>query len=101
MKDQLEVYLGGLEINKDGDKVSSDPLGTWRKATMELMQEIMDKVSPYMRTVTEEKDDPLAPLRRAVEEVAYLSEAVAKAEDKPDEERLWSLGRGRVEQRAT
>jgi hypothetical protein len=54
-----------------------------------------------MRTVTEEKDDPLAPLRRSVEEVANLSEAVAEAEEKPDEERLWSLGRGRVEQRAT
>jgi hypothetical protein len=55
---------------------------------MELTKEIMNKVSPYMRTVTEEKDDPLAPLRRAMEEVANLDETVAKTEDKLDEERL-------------
>ncbi len=94
LKDQLEVYLGGLEINKDGEKVSSDPLGAWRKAAVELTQEIMDKVSPYMRTVAEKKDDPLAPQRWAMEEVANLSEAVVEAEDMPDDERLRFLGRG-------
>jgi hypothetical protein len=94
LKDQLYMYLVGLETNKDGEKVSSDPLRTWHKAAVELTKKIMDKVSPNMRTVTEEKDDPLAPPKRAMEEVANLSEAVAKLEDKPDEERLRFLGRG-------
>ncbi len=44
-----------------------------------------------MRTVADEKDDALAPLRRAIEEVANLNEAIAKAEDRPEEERLRSL----------
>jgi hypothetical protein len=96
LKDQLGMYLTGLEANKDGEKVSSDsdPMGTWHKAAVELTKEIMDKVSPYMRTVANEKDDLLAPLRRAMEEVANLNGAIAKLEDKPDEERLRSLGHG-------
>jgi hypothetical protein len=94
LKDQLDVYLAGLESNKDEEKVSSDPMGTWHKAAVELTKEIMDKVSPYMKTVIDEKDDPLAPLRRVMEEVVNLSEAVAKSEDKLDEERLRFLGRG-------
>jgi hypothetical protein len=88
LKDQLDTYLEGLEANKVGKKLSLDLLGAWYRAAMELTKEIMDKVSPYMRTVTEEKDDHLAPLRRAMEEVANLNEAVAKTEDKLDEERL-------------
>ncbi len=88
----MEVYLGELETSKDGEKVSLDNLGAWCKAAMEQMQEIMDKVSPCMRSESEEEDNPLAPLRRAMGEVASLSEAVTKAEDKPDEERLRFLG---------
>jgi hypothetical protein len=47
-----------------------------------------------MRTVAKEKDGPFAPLRKAMEEIADLCEAVVKSEDKPDEDRLRFLGRG-------
>jgi hypothetical protein len=55
LKGQLGAYFS--EPEADGEKVSLDPLGTWRMAAMELTQEIMVKVSPYMRTVDEEKED--------------------------------------------
>jgi hypothetical protein len=57
-----------------------------------LTQEIMDKVSHYMRTVDDQQEDSLAPLRKAMGEVADLNEAVTRAEGRPKEERL-SLGR--------
>jgi hypothetical protein len=46
----------------------------------------------YVRTAADQKNDALAPLRRAMEEVDNLNEAVAKAEYRPKEERLRSLG---------
>jgi hypothetical protein len=94
LKDQLGMYLTGLEVDRDGEKVSSDRVGTWHMAAVELSKEIMNKASPYMRTVADEQDDPLAPLRRVMEEVANLNEAISNSEDKPDKERLRSLGCG-------
>jgi hypothetical protein len=61
LKDQLGMYLTGLEVNRDREKVSSDRLGTWHMAAVELTKELMDKASSYMRMVANEKDDLLAP----------------------------------------
>jgi hypothetical protein len=94
LKDQLEKYFGELEAAKDGEKVSSDPIGAWYRAAMELTGEIMDKVGTYMKKETEEKDNPLVPLRRAMEGIADLGEAIAKLEKEPSKDRLRLLGRG-------
>jgi methionine aminopeptidase len=93
LKDQLDVYFKGLEADKDGDVVSSDPTGAWHKAATALTKEIMDKVSPYMRTAPIEKEGGLGPLRRIMGKVADLNEAAVRAEDAPEEERLSALGR--------
>jgi hypothetical protein len=54
-----------------------DPTGAWHKAATALTKEIMDKVSPYMRTAADEKEGALRPLRRVMGKVADLNEAVA------------------------
>jgi hypothetical protein len=36
LKGQLEAYLSELVVDMDGEKVSLDPLGTWRRAAMGL-----------------------------------------------------------------
>ncbi len=46
-----------------------------------------------MRMVDDQKEDSLAPLRKAIGEVANLNEAVTRAEVRPEEERLRSPGR--------
>jgi hypothetical protein len=53
----------------------------------------MDKVGPYVRTVADEKEGGLGPLRRIMEKVADLNEAAPRAEDKPEEAGLRALGR--------
>jgi hypothetical protein len=93
LKSQLDAYLKGLEANKDGEVVTSDPMGAWHEAATNLTKEIMDKVSPYMRTAANEKEGALVPLRRAMGKVVDLNEAITRAEDAPEEERLRALGR--------
>jgi hypothetical protein len=73
--------------------VTSDLSGTWREAATNLTKEILDKVSPYMRTMASEKEDALGPLRRVMGKVADLNEAIAWVKDVPVEERLRALGR--------
>jgi hypothetical protein len=84
LKNQLGTYLKDLEADKDGEMVSSDPTGAWYRAAMALMKEIMDKVGPYVKMVSDEKEGALGPLRRIMEKVADLNEAVTKAEDEPE-----------------
>jgi hypothetical protein len=86
LRDQLDEYLKGLEAGKEGDLVTWGPSGTWRKAATNLTKEIMDNVSPYMRTVADKKEGAHGPLRRAVGKVADLNEAIARAEDAPEED---------------
>jgi hypothetical protein len=93
LKDQLDEYLKDLEADKDGDLVTSDPLGTWRKAATNLTKDILEKVSLCMRTRASTKEDALSPLRRAVGKVVGLNEAIARMEDAPEEEGLRALGR--------
>jgi hypothetical protein len=61
LRDQLITYLKGLEADKDGERVSSDPIGKWYKAALELTRGMMEKVGPYMRTAADEKEEALAP----------------------------------------
>jgi hypothetical protein len=93
LRDQLDEYLEGLEADKEGDLVTSDPSGTWHEAATNLTKEILVKVSPYMRTMASEKEDALGPLRRVMGKVADLNEAIGRVEDAPVEERLMALGR--------
>jgi hypothetical protein len=92
LKEQLDKYVEELEANKEGERVSLDPMGAWYKAAMELTGETMDKVSTYMGRETEEKDEPLNPLRKALEEIANLREAIVKLENEPGEDRPRFLG---------
>jgi hypothetical protein len=93
LKDQLDEYIKGLKADKEGDLLISDLSGTWREAAMNLTKDILEKVSPYMRTVASEKEDALGPLRRAMGKVAGLNEAITRVEDAPEEEGLRALGR--------
>ncbi len=92
LRDQLNAYLKGLEADKDGERVSSDPTGTWYRAAMALTKEMMDKIGPYLRTEANEKEGALGLLRRIIEKVSDLSKAAARAKDKPVEARLRALG---------
>jgi hypothetical protein len=92
LKDQLDAYLKGLEADKDGEVVTSDPTEAWHEAATNLMKEIMDKVSPYMRTAANKKEGALVQLRRAMGKVVDLNEAITRAEDAPEEKRLRALG---------
>jgi hypothetical protein len=85
LRDQLSAYLKALEAVKDGEMVSSDPTGTWYRAAIALTKEMMDKVGPYIRSVADEKEGALGPLRRIMEKVADLNEDAARAEDEPEE----------------
>ncbi len=72
--------------------MTSDPTGAWHEAATNLTKEIRDKVSPYMRTVADEKEGALGLQRRAMGKVADLSEAITRAAGAPEEERLRALG---------
>jgi hypothetical protein len=56
VKGQLNAYLKALKSDEDREMVSSDPMGTWYRATMALTNEIMDKLGPYARKVADEKE---------------------------------------------
>ncbi len=92
LRNQLNAYLKALEADKDGEMVSSDPTGTWYRAAMALTKEIMDKVGPYVRTVADQKEGSLGPLRRIVEKVVDMNEAATRAVDEPEEAGLRALG---------
>ncbi len=72
--------------------MASDPSDNWREAAMNLTKDILEKVSPYMKTVASEKEDPLSPLRRPMRKVEGLNKAIARMEDAPKEEGLRALG---------
>ncbi len=72
--------------------MTSDPSGKWCEAATNLTKDILEKLGPYMRTMVNEKEDALGPLRRAVGKVAGLNKAVARMEDTPEEEGLRALG---------
>ncbi len=94
LKDQLDRYLRELEANKDRERVPSDPTAAWCRAATELMREVMRKVGASMEKEVEEEGGPLAPLRKAMEGIVDLNEAIAKLENKPGEDRLRLLGPG-------
>jgi hypothetical protein len=48
----------------------------------------------YIRTIADEKEGTLGPLRRIMEKVADLNEAAARAEDEPEEAGLRAEGFG-------
>ncbi len=56
--------------------MTSDPSGKWRKAATSLTKDILEKVGLYGRSVADEKEDALGPLRRAMGKVASLNRAV-------------------------
>jgi hypothetical protein len=94
LKDQLDRYLRELEANKNGKRVPSDPTGAWCRAATEVMREVMRKVGTSMEKEVEEESGPLVPLRKAMEGIVDLNEAIANLEDKPGKDRLRLLGRG-------
>jgi hypothetical protein len=67
LKNQLNAYF-----TENGEKVSSDPLGTWRRDAMELTHQI---IGEFLHEIDgRRKEDPLAPLRKAMGEVADLKQ---------------------------
>ncbi len=68
------------------------PTGFWRRKAVELTQEVMEESGRYTERGTEEDDDPLTPLRRAMEGIADLAQALTKLEAEPNEANLRILG---------
>jgi hypothetical protein len=64
---QLEEYLKGIEADEEKG-VTSDPLGRWKKAALDLTRDILQQISWYGRDVANEKEDALGPLWRAMGE---------------------------------
>jgi hypothetical protein len=93
LRDQLNTYFKALKADEEREMVSSYSTGTWYRAIIALTKEIMDKVGPYVRTVADEKEGALGPLRSIMETVADLNEATTRAEDEPEEVGLRVLGR--------
>jgi hypothetical protein len=55
---------------------------------MELTQEVMEESGRYMKRGTEEDNNPLMPLRRAMEGIADLAQALTKLGAEPKEANL-------------
>jgi hypothetical protein len=53
----------------------------------------LEKSSRYAAKGTKQEEDPLAPLRRAMEGIADMAQAVAKLQAEPSEANLRDLGR--------
>ncbi len=91
LKDQLDEDRKDVEADEEGG-VASSLSGNWREAAISLTKKILEKVGLYGRSVADEKEDALDPLRRAMGKVASLNEAVARMEGASEEEGLWELG---------
>jgi hypothetical protein len=91
---QLDRYYGELEATEDGENISLDPTGFWRWKAAELTEVVLDESSGYTATGAKQDEDLLAPLRRAMEGIADLVQALDKLEAEPSEANLRGLGRG-------
>jgi hypothetical protein len=89
---QLKEFLKGIEAN-EGDGVSFDTTGKWKKAATYLTGNILAELKGMGRNVGSEKENALGPLRRAMGRIASLNEAVVLAKAAPEEGRLRDLGR--------
>jgi hypothetical protein len=69
-----------VEVTGDGENVFSNLAGFWRQNTVELTQGVLDELSRYMVAGAKHEEDPLAPLRRAMEGIADLAQALDKLE---------------------
>jgi hypothetical protein len=90
---QLDKYYGELEEAGDGENVSSDLTGFWRRKAAELTEEVLEMSGRYMGKGAEKEEDPLVPLRRAMEDIADLVQGLTKLEAKPNKANLRNLGR--------
>ncbi len=85
-------YLKDLEADeKEG--LSPDIVEKWKQATLDLTEDIMKYVGQLGVNPASGPDDILRPLRRAIGEIAMLSEAVTTGVQEPDEEELRGLAK--------
>jgi hypothetical protein len=89
---QLEKYLEDIKAD-EGEGMSSDVTGKWRKAALDLTKDAVEYLSGLGRGVEAAEEDALGPLRRAIGKVATLSEAVSKEVLEPDEGELRDLAK--------
>jgi hypothetical protein len=96
---QLKTYLEDIEAD-EGEGISSDVTGKWKKAALDLTKDAMEYLSGMDRDVGAEDEDALGPLRRALGRVASLSEAATIKVLEPEEgglrdlaKRLWAIKR--------
>jgi hypothetical protein len=57
---QLEEYLKGIEAD-EGEGVTSDLTGKWKKAAKDLMGDILEQVRGYGKDVANEERTPWGP----------------------------------------
>jgi hypothetical protein len=93
LKSQLDKYCGELGATWDREKVSSDLSGFWQQKATELTWEVLEMSGRYTERGAEEDEDPLAPLRKAMEGIADLAQALTRLEVEPNEANLRSFGR--------
>jgi hypothetical protein len=89
---QLKTYLEDVEAD-EGEGISSDVTGKWKKAALDLMKDAMKYLSGMGKDVGAEDEDALGPLRRALRRVASLSEAVTTGVLEPEEGGLRDLAK--------
>jgi hypothetical protein len=88
---KLEKYYEGLKVTTNWESISSDPSGSWQQRAADLTKEVLDESRGYAVIGAEHEEDPLVPLRRAVEDVAELMQGVEKLEAEPSEANLRGL----------
>jgi hypothetical protein len=92
LKDQLEIYWGGLDAVKYGERMYWDPTRVWQQKAAELTKEIMEKSGRCMGRGTDEDDSPLVALRRAMGGIADYVQAITELGAEPNEDNLRLLG---------
>jgi hypothetical protein len=70
---KLRRFNKGLEAIIDGERLSSDPLGTWHRKAAGLNNEGMKRVVPFVEEAVKQVQDPMSPLRKAVERAMELA----------------------------
>ncbi len=77
--------LRELEVTEHGGNVSSDPEGFWRWKAVELTQGVLDKANKYAVIGVEHEEDPLVPLRKALEGAADIMQMLEKLKANPSD----------------
>ncbi len=69
---KLEKYYEGPKVTTNWESISLDQSGSWRRRAADLTKEVLDESRGYAVIGAEHEEDPVVPLRMAVEGVAEL-----------------------------